>query len=43
VNWIQPAGCYENYNEPSFSIKGEKLLEKMSDNQLLKNNSTPWN
>jgi hypothetical protein len=30
------AGCCEQVNEPSCSIKGEELLDSLSDCQLLK-------
>jgi hypothetical protein len=36
-------GCCEHDNEPSGSIKGEEFLDYVSDYQLLKKDSTPWN
>jgi hypothetical protein len=36
-------GCCEHGNEPSDSIKGREFLDQLSDSQLLKEDSAPWN
>jgi hypothetical protein len=37
------AGCCEHGNEPSGSIKGGEFLDWLSDSQLLKKDTAPWN
>jgi hypothetical protein len=37
------AGSCEHGNEPSGSIKGGEFLDQLSDCQLLKKDSAPWN
>jgi hypothetical protein len=36
-------GSCEHRNEPSHSIAGERFLEQLSEYQLLKKDSAPWN
>jgi hypothetical protein len=36
-------GTSEHSNEPSGSIKGREFLDWLSDFQLLKKDSAPWN
>jgi hypothetical protein len=50
VDWIHVAqvrnqwqGSCEHGNELSDSIKGRELLDQLSDCQLLKKDSAPWN
>jgi hypothetical protein len=37
------AGYCEHGNEPSVSIRDEEFFDQLSDYQLLKNYSAPWN
>jgi hypothetical protein len=37
------ADCCEHGNEPSRSIKGGEFLDLLSDCQLFKKDSAPWN
>jgi hypothetical protein len=36
------AGCCEDGNEPSGSIRGEEFRDQLSDYLLLKEDSAPW-
>jgi len=40
--WQRPvAGCYEQSNEPSGSVKGREFFDQLSNCQLLKKDSAP--
>jgi hypothetical protein len=39
--WGQMTDCSEHVNEASGSIKGDELLEQLSDYQLLNKDSAP--
>jgi hypothetical protein len=41
VDWIQPGSC-EHGNEISGFIKGGEFLEQLSDNPLLREDSSVW-
>jgi hypothetical protein len=36
------AGSCEHGNEPSGSIRGEEIIDKVSNYKLLKEDSAPW-
>jgi hypothetical protein len=39
--WKETASCYHG-NEPSGSVIGREFLEHLKEDQLLKENSSPW-